>query len=329
MAERTTITELIQLAPEVTFGTSLASTRKLASLGIDLSPEFESTRIRPMGYKVDTIVAPLREWASGDISGYPTYNEIMVIFNSLLKKVAPVTTTGISTWTWDWSPTSVETIDSFTIEQGDPATRAHKVTGAVVTDFNMGFSRTGDPDLGGTVMAQAFLDGITPTAALTAPIPIPILPGQIDLLADATYAGIGVTKLTRAFSAGVSIGGMWGNIWPLNTSLSSYAVNVQNAPDNTFEVVLEADATGNQWFTQMRAGAQVWLEMRATGPTIAGGTPATVHSLKVQFCGVIDGPPKFGDEGGVKTTTWPFRNVVDGTSGKAIRIVLINGVATL
>ena len=75
MAERTTITEICQLGVETLYGTAVPATKKLATMGIDLSPQFEATRVRPMGYKVPTILAPNREWATGTVTGFPTYNE--------------------------------------------------------------------------------------------------------------------------------------------------------------------------------------------------------------------------------------------------------------
>jgi hypothetical protein len=311
MAERTVITELVQLGVESAYGTSVAATKKLASMGFDISPEFGTTRVRPMGYKIDSIVAPMREWAAGDISGYPTYNELPYVFNSLLKKVTPTTTTGVSTWTWTPSPTSVEAVDSFTIEQGDAATRAQKVTGGLITDWNATWTRTGDPDMGGMVLAQAFVDGITPTAALALAQPIPILPTHIDVYADATWAGAGTTKLLRVMSAGVSIGGMWGPLWVLNTTLTSYASFVQQAPDVTFTLTLEADSTGMAYLTQMRAGTGVALQLKATGPNI------------------VEGPPDLGETDGVRTATWTFRGAVDAVSGNFISVVMKNGVSAL
>lgn len=329
MPERASIFELGQIGIESVYGTSVAATKRLASLGVDLSPEFETTRLRPPGYIVDTIVAPMREWAGGDLSGYPAYNELPYVFNSLLKKITPTTTTGVSVWDWVPSSVSAETVDSWTIEQGDAATRAHKVTGGVVTDFNLSWTRTGDPDMGGTVLAQAFVDGITPTAALTLTQPIPVLPTHIDVYADATWAGAGTTKLTRAFSGAISIGGMRGALWVLNTSNASFVTIVQQPPDVTFTLVMEADSAGGAYLTQMRAGTPVFLQIKATGPTIAGGTPTTPHSMKLTMATAIDGPPAYGDTDGVRTVTWPFRAIVDTTSSNWFRAQITNGVATL
>jgi hypothetical protein len=329
VAERTVITELIQAGIESTYGTSAVATKKFASMGFDISPQADFTRVRPMGFKIDTIVALIREWSSGDIRGYPTYNELPYIFTSLLKKVTATTTTGVSTWVWDWSTSSVETVDSFTIEQGDAATRAHKITGGIVTGWNCSWTRTGDPNMGGTVMGQAFTDGITPTPALVAAVPFPILPNHIDVYADPLWANVGTTKLTRVMEAALKIDSMWDGLWVLNTTNTSYVAVVQQAPDITLELTVEADAAGMALLTQMRAGTAQAFQIKGTGPNIPAGTPTTPHSIKIDFMGAIEGPPELGDTDGVRTAKWTIRNTHDATSGKALRVTMINGVATL
>jgi hypothetical protein len=329
MPERTVITELVQLGMEVTYGTGVAATKRLASMGFDLSPEFEATRIRPMGFKVDTIVAPIREWAGGDIVGYPTYNELPYVFESLLKTTTPSTTTGVTTWTWDWSTSSVETVKSYTIEQGDTATRAHEVAGGVINGWNCTWTRTGDPTMGGSVIAQAFTDGITPTPALTAAAPIPILPTHIDVYADPLWANVGTTKLTRVMEVGVTIDSMWDGLWVLNTTNASFVALIQQAPDITLSLTVEADAAGMGLLTAMRAGTAQAYQIKATGPTIVGGTPTTPNSMKIDFMGAIDSAPSLGDTDGVRTAQWTIRNTHDATSGKALRVIIVNGLGSL
>lgn len=326
MPERSAFTELGQIGVESVYGTSVAATKRLAALGIDLAPQFEATRFRSQGYKLDTLIAPNREWASGTITGYPTYNELVYIFNSLLKKVTGVTASSATTWTWDWSPSSVETIDSFTIEQGDAATRAHKVVGGIVTDFNMGFTRSGEPDLGGTILAKAFTDGITPTSSLTADVPKPILPGHIDVYVDSTWAGLGTTKLLKVTNAGFGIGSMFGPFWTLNSANTSFYTTTQQLPDMTASLGLAADSAGAAYFTQMRAGTPVFMRLKATGPIFTGAIP---YSLTVDMSGIIDGPPAKGEDSGVLTYTWPIRLSVDATTGKAFKAVLVNDLATI
>jgi hypothetical protein len=331
MPERATLTELIQIGEETTYGTAVAATRKLASLMIDVSPDGESFNIEPSGYKVPTGTVQIREFAGGDIAGGSalTYNELPIILNSLLKKVTPTTTTGVSTWVWDWSPTTIETVSSYTVEQGDAATRAHKISGALFTGFNFTVTRGAAPTVGGTLLGGAFTDGITPTAALTAMTPIPVAPGQIDVYSDTAWAGVGTTKLLRVFEAAFSVTNMWGPLWALNSTVSGFAAVMQIRPEITMTLTVEADSAGMAFLaSNWRTNTPTFLQIKATGPSIAGGTPTTAHSLKIDMAAAVSGPPTFGDTDGARTAQWPFSVIADGTSGKALRVTLVNGVAS-
>jgi len=104
---------------------------------------------------------------------------------------------------------------------------------------------------------------------------------------------------------------------------------VQQAPDVTFNLTVEADAAGMALLTAMRAGTAQAFEIKATGPNIAGGTPVTPTSLKLDFMGAIEGPPQFGEEAGVRTAEWTVRNTHDGVSGKALIVEIKNNLPTL
>jgi hypothetical protein len=297
-------------------------------MGIDLSPQFAATRVRPMGYKVPTIVAPNREWAIGALSGFPTYNELIYPLASLLKTVTPTTTgTTGQQWEFDWSPTSVETVKSYTLEQGDANTRAHKALGAVFNGLNISWPRNGDPTLGGTVLAQAFSDGITLTPALVADAPIPMLSTQIDVYSDATWAGLGTTKLLRCVQAGFSLTNMWGPLWVLNTAQQSFVNFNQIEPTLQVTLTLEADSAGMAYLLNMRAGSSVFIQIKATGAVIGAG-PAT-YLAKFDFAGKIPAQPAWGETDGVRTAAWTFDVVSDSVSGKALRVTLVNAALTL
>src|SRR4030095_7116847 len=209
MAERTVITELVSAGVETTYGVSVPTTKKLQTLSIMLAPELEATRIRPAGYKPATVLAPSREWASGDVEGYPSYNEVVYALCSILKTVAGTGAGANKTWLFEPSSTSVETVTSFTVEQGDAQSRAHKGTGVVFTSFGMEFPRGGDPSVSGTVMGQRITDGIVPTVGTTEVAVQPILNTEIDVYLDATSAGLGATKLLRCTTVAFEFTDMW------------------------------------------------------------------------------------------------------------------------
>ncbi|HEY8742201.1 MAG TPA: hypothetical protein VIU62_03835, partial [Chloroflexota bacterium] len=84
MAERTSITQVVQLAPEVTAGAALAATRLLQSLSIMPDIQVDVNNYRPMGTKYDTLVVPNKEWTAGKVSGPATYGEAVYPLSGIL-----------------------------------------------------------------------------------------------------------------------------------------------------------------------------------------------------------------------------------------------------
>ena len=216
---------------------------------------------------------------------------------------------------------------SYTLEQGDANSRAHEVGGAVFNGIDITWPRAADPTLGGTVLAKAFTDGITLTPALTSLVPVPILSTQIDVYADATWVGLGTTKLLRCVSAGFSITNMWGPLWVLNSTDPSFVNFNQIEPTIQCTIQLEADAAGMAYLAQMRAGTTVFIQIKGTGGVIGAG-PAT-YLAKFSFAGKIPSQPAWGEQDGVRTAAWTFDCVADATSGNALEIVVQNAETTL
>ena len=330
MPPRAEIAELVQLGVETTYGTSVAASRKLGGFTIALAPEAVHTRLRPKGFKYPTLNPLNREWASGAIAGFPVYDEMPYLFSSLLETVAVSTTTGVSTWTFNPDVSSVETVKSYTVEEGDAATRAHKVTGVVVTGLGMDYPREGDPSLTGTVIGQRLQDGITPTASLSTVTLQPITAPELDVFVDATLAGLGTTKLLSVMRAAWNIGDMWAPQWVLNSALTSFKTIVQGDPSGTVTLAIEADATGMAHLTQMRSAASVFIRMKATSiANIPGGTPSTPYSLQCDFACKVAGPPRFVNIGGVRCAEWTYEIVFDPTGNAANRFVVVGGLAAL
>jgi Phage tail tube protein len=325
MPERTVITELASVGVETTYGLAVATTKRLPTISLMLTPEMEAARIRPNGYKAATVEVPAREWSSGDVEGYPCYNAIVYPLSSLLAVVAPTGTGPNYSWDFGLAPTTVQTVRSFTIEQGDAAVRAHKASGMLFTAFGMEFPRAGDPSITGTLLGQRLSDGIVVTPG-TVEVPVqPILSTEVDVYLDLTQATLGGTKLTRVVNVAFEIADMWGPVWALNTTNQSFVAPVQTEPALTATLTVEADAAGMEPLTAMRTGATRYMRMRATGPTLG----ATTYSLIIDLCLKVSGPPTYGDEDSVRTVEWPFEMIAESAAYNPARFVVTNAVAAL
>lgn len=327
MTERSSLLQGVQVGVEVTPGTSVAADKFLQSLGFMLKPEIETARFAPAGSKVDTLVTPGKDYASADLTGQATYDEIVYALSSALTTSAAVTTSGTTGKLWTFTPTwnAEDAPKTYTIEQGG-AVRAQKVTGAIITDFGIKVSRE-SVDLSGTVLAQQFQDSITLTASPTAIPLVPILPKDFSVYIDPAGAGLGTTKMLRLFESEFKVANRYGAVWPLNSANASYAATVETKPDFTLRLLLEADAAGMALLTTMRAGSTAFVRTEAVGAVIGAG-PATYKytqdaAIKFESIDNLD------DTDGIYTLEITGRLVYDATWAKFLQIAVVNSTAAL
>ena len=87
MAERTTVTQGVQIGAEVTEGTGVAASKK--PNGLEIAPMVKSSgqKFTPLGNKFPTLHALGKEWGEAPIKGVPCYSELHYLFSSLLATV--------------------------------------------------------------------------------------------------------------------------------------------------------------------------------------------------------------------------------------------------
>lgn len=305
MAERTTITQQVQLGVETTPGTGVAANKLLQAMSIDLKPDGGIDVFRAAGAKFPALAVLGKEFAGGGAEGQPTYTEIVYPLSGILGP-ATITTpaTGVLSRDWDWDISTADVQDpkTFTIERGS-SIQAEKVVGAAFTGLGMEYTRD-ELSLTGDVIAQAFTTGATMTPAPTALALVPVLPKEVDVFLDDTAAGIGTTKLLRALDASWNLSDRFGAVWPLNSALASYAALIETEPKGECGLTLEADASGMALFATMRAGTTKFLRIKATGSIIEG---ALTYELVADFAVKVTEIPDFSDEDGVYAVGWGFQ----------------------
>lgn len=327
MPERTSLSAGVQVGVETTPGTGVTGSKKLQSLSFALTPQIETNRFRPMGTKVDTLVTPAKDWTQVDMTGQPTYDEIIyAMAMSLVTPGAPSTvlTTG-KLWTFEPNALGADTLTTLTIEQGD-GVRAQKATGAILTDFGINISRD-NAELSGSGIARQFTDAITMTASPTAIPLVPILPKDFSVYIDTTAAGLGTTKMLRLFEAELSVGGRVGPVWPLNAANASFDATVETEPDFTLRLLMEADAAGMAYLSSIRAGTTVFPRVEAVGGVIGAGTAVYKYT---QDCAIkFEELSNLDDTDGIYTVEWSGRLVYDATWAKFLSIKVVNSTSAL
>lgn len=322
MSDRASVFEGIQIGVEATPGTSVAANKRLLATAISPSIMTEPNEFAPTGYKYETVVVNGKEWTEAGIEGVGSYNDPVYLFSSAFGAAAittPTTGTGVTTAArdWNWAPltTGPDAGKTYTIEQGS-SVRAEKVSGGIITALSMSYARSG-VSVGGSMMGQLTTDGITLTASPTDIALEPIVPNQVDIYLDDTFATIGTTKLTRCIEAGWELSDKNGPIWPLNSTNASYAASIETKPQGSANLTLGADSSGMALLPKMRVGQTMYLRIKATGRVIDG---AFTYLHQVDIAVKILNPGEKGDSDGLRTIPWEFRAVHDSTMGGAFKI---------
>lgn len=325
MAERTTVTQVVQVGAETTEGTAVAANKKLPSLSLGPQIKTNIDAFRPLGNKFNTIHAQGKEWSAVPITMEPTYSELEYLFSQLLSYAAPVQQAATTAYKWTHTINGVaeDTIKSLTVERGS-SVQAEKVAGFLCTDLTM----TGDRDkidVSGNALARAMSTGISLTGSPTAIEQIPILPKEVSVYLDTTSGGIGGTKLTRVLKWTVQLGNRRGALWAVDAAQTSYVASVELPVTAKVKLLVEADSTGMGLITPMRDGTFRYLRIAAISGQNAG--TAIPYSLNMDFAVQMAGEPsEFKDQDGVYAIEYEFDVTFDSawSGGQALTYALIN-----
>lgn len=332
MAERTLLTERVQLGFEASAGVAATVGHRLLSANIDFSPGGDVDAFRPSGSKFPAISSIGREWSEGDLEGKPTYDEMYVWL--CLNLGVPTTVVDPNAdaptareHTWPINASDPQEPRTATLERGS-SVRAQRALHMYLNSIGVEYSRA-SVDLSGDVMARAIEDGIVLTAAGITDFPlIPVLPKDTSIYLDTTLGAIGTTKLLRALQAEWNLGDRFGQVWPINSALDSFAAVYETEPDAEVNLTLEADAAGMALLPVLRAGDMRYVRFQTLGPVIAG---ATRYELTCDFAVKARDMPGYGDEDDLMTIEWPFGMFIDGAwgTGQVGEIKLVNTTAAI
>ena len=327
MAEIASVFQTNQIGSEATEGTSTAANRLLGSMSFKSTPVAEVQMYRPDGQKVGTVAAPGREWATHQVTGQPTYTELIYFFSSLLKKVTPTTagTTG-RLWTFNPAYNAADTVASYTLEQGD-SNRARKFTGLRIGSGQMEFSRQG-VTMQGQAISRAMIDNSgAMTASPTALALIPVLGNQVDFYTASTYAGLaGATRMARGIKLNWAVANRFAPVWPVDSSLASYAAMVELPVKITGKLTAEADTEGMALLANLRAGSTLFVRARATGALIEAGHN---YTLQIDTAFKVTGASELKDQDGLVAVEWQLEAATDPTWGAFTEVQVKNMIATL
>lgn len=326
MADRAKVGENTQIGLEATPGTAVAAPTNLRSMSVMMRMPGSADLFRPDGHKFNALAEQNMEWSSFEIDGKPTYTEICWPLAMMFGNPAPVASgDAVQTRTYEMLDTTILTPKTATIEKGG-SVRAQEIAYALMTDFGLEISRSNASRLTGAGIGRLFTDGITMTADPEDVPLVPIMGKHWDVYIDSAAAGLGTTKMLRAFRVAPSITGVFGPLWAINSANASFAAHVDLAPTTGLRLVLEADAAGMAYLTQFRAGTKIFLRAEATGPIIDTAIP---YSFTFDVALLVKSMVPDEEEAGVTIVTYETEFVKDDTWGKALQIVVVNDVETV
>lgn len=329
MAERTSITQVVQVGIETTPGTAVAANRFLPSVMVEMGMEGGLTEQRGSGNKFPVNYIPGKENSTAKISGNPTYDELLYLAVANLNYAAGVQNGATTAYTWTLSPSSIaedNALKTLTIEMGS-ALRAHKIANGRVTELVLSGTRD-SIDLSGTAMGGLFTDGITLTATPTAVPQIPVVPKHISVYMDDTSAGLGTTKLLRVLSWEWGVRNRFAPLWVVDAAQTSYAAAIEQAIDASVKIKVMADAQGMGLLTAARIAQKKFIRIEAVSDQNAG--TAFPYKMTLDCCAEVKTlPGSIADQDGVYAIEWELGMVHDVTWGKALDFKLVNTRATL
>ena len=335
IAERSTITQSVQIGVESTPGVAVAANQRLGSMGFAIGPQTEFKPLRPIGQKYPSLQILGKEWAEADLEGSPVYTELPYAFASLINSptvsqiMDGATPTGAYLWTFQSNTYGDDTPKTFTVEQGS-GFRAHRVSNCILTEYSMKWGRE-EIELSGTWLARAIEDGVSLTASPQALPQIPVKPADLSVYLDTTSAALGTTKQTRTLKGEFTVEDRYAPLWVVDAAQPSFVTTIESEPTVEFKMTQMADAQAMQSLVAMRGGITSFLRLEGVGPVIftpTVGDPIR-HRMTLDIAGQVSDVSSFDDEDGVYAIEWTFSAVHDPTWGKAFRATVVTTTDSL
>jgi hypothetical protein len=336
VAERSSITQSVQIGVETVPGTAVAAPRRLGSMGFEIGPSVDIKPLRPTGTKYPILEILGKEWTEADINGSAVYTELPYAFASVMS--APVVTaltdgvtpTGATRWVFNSNTYGDDAPKTLTVEQGS-AFRAHRFAHGIISEYTWEWSRD-EIELGGTMLGRAIEDGVTLTGSPTVLPQVPVRPSELSVYIDSSAVALGTTKQLRTLKGECNIGDRYMPLWVVDAAQPSFVSTVEGEPTVEFKITQMADSQAAANLIAMRAGASKFLRLQGVGPTIyTAALPQdnVTHKVTWDVAGQVSDVSKFEDEDGVFAVEYTFSAVHDPTWGKAFTVEVITTTATL
>lgn len=270
--ETSTINQRVQLGAESTsaLGTAVPASKLIQCFDFTLGINPNVSMYRPMGHKYATIQEENFEESSITVAGDLDFNGVLYLLASTMGSVSPVAH-GVSTTAKDWIfvPPIFGTVvpQTYTIQQGD-SVRARSFSYGIFNSFGYKGDRKTPISVSATGFGQLLTDNIVLTSNPTAVALAPVVGKFINIYIDSTSANIGTTQILRPLAIDYSMGSIYNAFYVFNRANPSYTAHIDAVPQPIFKLMLEANAEGMAYQTNLQQGTTVYARVQAQGNVI-------------------------------------------------------------
>lgn len=310
--------QILQIGKETTFGTAASANRQIFSLLADLDPQIPVQKVMSSGSSAPTGVVVAKEFTKVGLKGEAAFDDLLYIWDCHLK-AATISTPGGGTLTRKWlytpSTTSIDTINSLTVQYGNSSINASEVAGVQWDSVELDFKPSKSIDVKIDGYGKAITDGATLTASPTAVSLRTMSPRSIDFYIDTTAGGIGGTQVKPA-ECKFMIKDRFTPFYALNSSETSFEVNVVKSLSPSMQMVLPHDSYSNTLFTGLRAGTTYYAQIKVVGDLIEG---SLYYTMIINMPFKLEKSPR-GPNQDTYCATYDMLGVYDSTIGSAVSI---------
>jgi hypothetical protein len=314
MPERATVFEACQVGLESAPGVGVSASARLLDVTIEPRPVVPVREYRPAGGKFSTAATVGKEHTEASIEGVIGFNSITYLLQSLLKAGTSSGGGADKTWTFKPAAWSPDTMKTLTVEAGS-GVRAEKFVYGIVTGLTFRFTRE-EAALSGEMIGRGLQEGIALSGASDV-AQVPVNPKKVDIYVGAAAGSL--VKLNRCLEAEFSIRGRQSPLFCFDSTQDSFVATVERAPELSAQLVLEHDSEASAFMADLRAAAQKFCRILATGPALGG----SAYSLQITFPFVFRESER-GDQDDVYGSTWDLLPQYETAFASAVEIVVVN-----
>lgn len=288
---RPEIREVAQFGIETTAGTLVAADKRFHSVLLDVDPKKPTTGVRQAGNMYEVNKSPGKGHTEIGLKGDASVVDMIYLLSTLLSLPTFATPSGgTNARTATFAPNSLatNTRKTLSVQKGQSgSTLAKKIAYCQTMDLDLAFTPDKPVALTGKMWGRQVQYGQTLTSSPTTLTPSILFGTKIDVYVASSEAGLSagqVYPLTTNWKANKFIG----DVYSLNSALSSYDALVEVMPTLEYDLVFPEDATAEAFVDSIDTSTLYYLEIIAQGALIEG---ALYNQLRLRS------PIRFSDPG--------------------------------